>query len=271
MFGNMFSDITVDRNDSSGVTQKTVPVPIAYGPKEKWLARLRGDPSIQRQVAITLPRMSFEVTSISYDSTRAQNRLNKNTNIGVGNNTLRTQYEPSPYNITVSLYAMFANNDDAMQVVEQILPFFQPEWTSTIVPIPEMGISYDIPTVLNDMSIEDTYDGDFETRRAIIYTFTFTIKGKLFGPISNKGIIRRTLVDLTVPSTYTASGNVIISTTEGPHTRITVTPGLLANGSPTTNSAASVAISTINANSNYGISIDSEDFFDGINRHLHDR
>lgn len=269
MFGNMFNDIYISRKNNAGTRIQTIKVPIAYGPREKWLARLRGDPNLDREVGVQLPRLSFEITNMAYAPNRTLNRMQKNVAISDGNNTLRQQYVPVPYDLSVSLYGMFAGNEDAVQVVEQILPFFRPEWTNSVKLVPSMGQYYDVPTILNDMSIEDSYDADFQTRRAIIYTFNFTVKGLLFGPVTKQGVIRRTLVDFTIPSSNTATGNLTISsasTNEGPQSRITITPGLLANGSPTTNSTASIAITSISANDTYGVAVDHENFFDGIAR-----
>jgi hypothetical protein len=267
----MFNDVDIVRYNKTGQRVQTIRVPIAYGPREKYLARITQDPNLNRPVAIQLPRLSFEITTMSYAPTRALNKLQRNTAIGVGANTLRSQFTPVPYDINIALYGMFANNEDAVQVVEQILPFFRPEWTHSIKLIPSMGEFYDIPTVLNDMSIEDTYDSDFQTRRSIIYTFNFTVKGYIFGPVSNRGVIKRTILDLTIPSQTDADGNIIISAQEGPQSKITLTPGLLANGSPTANSSASVSLSSITSNSNYGFAFDSELFFDGVNRHNHEK
>jgi hypothetical protein len=154
---------------------------------------------------------------------------------------------------------MFANQEDAVQVVEQILPFFRPEWTHTLTLVPEIGDKYDIPTVLTYLVIEDSYEADFQTRRAIIYTFTFTVKGYLFGPTSNRGVIKRTLIDLSANNIVSSPNNV----------RVDIGPGLLANGSPTTNATASIASSLISANSDYGYTFEKEDYFDGIDRHGH--
>ena len=259
MFGNMFNDIDIVRYDSTGTPTQTIRVPIAYGPREKFLARLRTDPNLDRDVAVQLPRLSFEMTNMSYDGTRALNKLQRNTSIGTSNDALRTQSVPVPYNFDFVLSAMFSNNEDAVQVVEQILPFFRPEFTHSVKLVPEMGEFYDIPTVLSDMQIEDTYEADFQTRRAIIYTFNFTVKGYIFGPVSKKGVIKRTIVDI--------SANNIVDTPF--NNRVILTPGLLANGSPTTNATASIATSQISANSDYGLAFESENYFDGIDRHGH--
>lgn len=259
MFGNMFNDIDVVRYNNAGNAEKTIRVPIAYGPKEKFLVRLNTDPDLNRQVAIQLPRLSFEITNISYAADRGFNKLVRNVSQTSNPNVVKNSFSPTPYDINFSLYAMFAHQEDAVQVVEQILPFFRPEWTHTLRLIPEIDDTYDIPTVLNDLSIEDTYEADFQTRRAIIYTFNFTVKGYLFGPLSNKGVIKRAIVDLSANSIVGVPNNV----------RLDINPGLLANGSPTTNATASIATSQISANSDYGYTFEKEDYFDGIDRHGH--
>jgi hypothetical protein len=264
MFGNMFNDINVVRYNNAGQAVQAIRVPIAYGPREKFLARLDQDPTLSKEVAIQLPRLSFEITNMSYSSNRALNKMVRNSTAGTGTNSLKTQFAPVPYDINIQLSGMFANQEDAVQVVEQILPFFRPEWTNSVKIVPEIDDYYDVPTVLNSMTIEDTYDSDYQTRRAIIYTFDFTVKGYIFGPVSNKGVIKRTIIDIT----NNASADPI-GTEAGPQKKIILTPGLLANGQPTSNSAASVALSSINANSNYGYAFDSYDYFDGINRHDH--
>jgi hypothetical protein len=265
MFGNMFNDIDVVRFNNAGDAVQTLRVPIAYGPKEKFLARLRQDPDISPSVSTTLPRLSFEITGFNYDPVRQMNKQNRITSIGSGNNSLRSGFAPSPYNIDVSLYGMFANNEDAVQVVEQILPYFRPEWTNSVKIVPSLGIYVDVPTVLQGMTMEDTYEADFQTRRAIIYTFNFTVKGYIYGPVTNKGLITRTKVDFHIPTANTATGNVIVNTSDFEVERVTLTPGLLANGSPTANSSASVNRSAISANSTYGFAFDTDNFFTGNN------
>jgi hypothetical protein len=261
MFGNMFNDIDVVRFNKAGESTQQIRVPIAYGPKEKFLAKLRSDPDGRREIAMVLPRLSFEIESMLYAPERVLARSNKQVGKGGGNNTLRQTWTPAPYDIDMVLYGMFANNEDAVQVVEQILPYFRPEWTNSIKIVKELNQYVDVPTVLTGMTIEDTYDGDFDTRRAIIYTFQFRIKGYIFGPVTNRGIIRRAYVNQFIPSSNTATGNVVISTTDDKLQKITLTPGLLANGQPTSNSSASVPINQISANSNYGFAFDREDFF----------
>ena len=261
MFGNMFNDIDVVRFNNSGESTQQIRVPIAYGPKEKYLVKLRSDPDGRREIAMVLPRLSFEMQQMTYSPERVMNRQNKQIGKGGGNNTLRQTWTPAPYDIEMVLYAMFANNEDAVQVVEQILPYFRPEWTNSVKIVPELNTYVDVPTILTGMTIEDSYDGDFESRRAIIYTFNFTVKGYIYGPVTNRGIIRRTLINQFIPTSNTATGNVIVSTSDTKQQRLTLTPGLLANGQPTANSSASVPISQISANTNYGFAFDREDFF----------
>lgn len=257
MFGNMFNDLEVGRYNSSGQLIQSIAVPISYGPKEKFLARMREDPNLNRPFSTVLPRLSFEILNVSYDATRSYNKMNRILNTSSGGDVLKTQNTPAPYDINMVLYGMFANNEDAVQVVEQILPFFRPEWTHSIKITSDMNEYFDVPTILDDMSIEDSYEADFQTRRAIIYTFNFTIKGYMFGPVRNKGVIKRTKVTATSLDTNRYRDSF---------SRITTTPGLLANGSATESSTASVPISQIDANSNYGFAFDQEDYFDVINR-----
>lgn len=261
MFGSMFNDIDIVRYDKNGNRTQGIRVPIAYGPKEKFLARLNQDPSLDRQVATQLPRMSFEITDMAYAPTRTVNKMQRNTSAGTNNQSLSSQFAPVPYDISITLSAMFSNNEDAVQVVEQILPYFKPEFTHSVKLVPDMDQYYDIPTVMQGMTIEDTYEADFQTRRAIIYSFQFVVKGYIFGPVSSKGTIKRTVVDFNV-----AEGDTLVDTSKGPNKRVTLTPGQLANGSPTTSSSDSVPIESISANSTYGFAFDSEDFFDGETR-----
>jgi len=261
MFGNMFNDIDVVRYNSAGTAIQTLRVPIAYGPKEKYLARIRQDANLDRGLAAVLPRLAFEITGFSYDSARAMNKQNRITSIGSSNTGLRSSFAPAPYNIDITLYGMFANNEDAVQVVEQILPYFKPEWTNSVKIVPSLGVYVDVPTILTGIQLEDTYEADFQTRRAIIYTLNFTVKGYIYGPVTNKGVITRTITDFIIPTANTATGDVVINTSDFEAERVTLTPGLTSAGLPTANSSASVDRSQISANSNYGFAFDTEFFF----------
>lgn len=189
-FGSLFSDIYIDRKQGNSVTGPTVQrlqIPISYAPKEKWLVRIEQDPTLTNHTYISLPRMSFEITGYSYDSSR---RLSKAQKIGCVTSTGSSDTAtPVPYNIDISLYIITKTQEDAMQIIEQILPTFGPEYVMSIKAVPEMNIIQDIPIALNSVSVSDEYDGDFETRRFVIHTLTFTIKLNLYGAIaSNKRI-----------------------------------------------------------------------------------
>ena len=263
MFGRMFNDIDVVRYNN-GNAEQTIRVPIAYGPSEKWLTRLDEDPGLNKSVAIQLPRLGFEMISMNYDPSRALNKMTKSSSPSTYTNSVSSQYTPVPYNFNISLTGMFSFQEDAVQVAEQIIPFFRPEWTMSLKLLDSIPDYYDIPTVLNNMSMEDTYESDFMSRRAIIYTWDFTVKGYLFGPVRNKGVIKRTVIDISNNSTADPIGTEV-----GPDKKITLTPGLLANGSPTSNTSASVPLANISANSNWGYAFENEDYFDGKNRHEH--
>lgn len=251
MFGTMFNDIDVQRFDVNGNRIQSIRVPIAYGPKEKFLIRLAQDPNLSKDVAISLPRMSFEITSMNYNSTRKLPSTHKNIKTITGDeNKLKSQYVPVPFDITIALSVYVKNADDGVQILENILPFFTPEWTNTVNMIPEMGLKMDIPVVFNDVSTEDTYEGDFSTRRALIHTLNFTIKGYLFGPVRTQGIIKRSIVQ-----TYIQYAN-----TAGLAMRHTVTPGLTANGTPTTDANISIPIKDIKADDDWGY-VENKEFF----------
>ena len=195
-FGTTFNNIQLVRKDNDGNITQTMKVPLAYGPRQKWLVRLNEDADLSKQVAVTLPRIGFEIQNLSYDPARKLNRVQKFKKVkGSNSNRLDTQYMPVPYNLSVQLYVMAKQSDDALQIVEQILPFFQPDYTLTINDMADMGIKRDVPIVLNDISYEDNYQGDFETRRALIYTFDFSVKFYLYGPVTSSGVIKTVQVD----------------------------------------------------------------------------
>ena len=197
-FGTLFNNIQIVRKNSAGTVVQAMKVPLAYGPQQKFLARINADPALGAKVAVTLPRLGFEMTGITYDPTRKLNRVQKFRKVKTSANDsdkLDTQYMPVPYNINFTLYAMAKNSDDALQIVEQILPFFQPDYTLTINDMADMGIKRDVPIILNDVSYEDNYQGDFTERRAIIYTLGFTAKFYLYGPVTSTSVIKTVQVD----------------------------------------------------------------------------
>jgi len=197
-FGTLFNNIQIVRKNSSGAVVQSMKVPLAYGPQQKFLARLNSDPSLASKVAVTLPRLGFEMNGITYDPSRKLNRVQKFRKVKKSADNadkLDTQFMPVPYNIAFTLYAMAKNSDDALQIVEQILPYFQPDYTLTINDMADMGIKRDVPIILNDVSYEDNYQGDFTERRAIIYTMTFTAKFYLYGPVTSSSVIKTVQVD----------------------------------------------------------------------------
>ena len=195
-FGTTFNNIQLVRKDNDGNITQSMKVPLAYGPQQKWLVRLNEDADLSKQVAITLPRIGFEIQQLSYDPSRKLNRVQKFKKIKTGkSNTLESQFMPVPYNLSVQLYVMAKQSDDALQIVEQILPFFQPDYTLTVNDMADMGIKRDVPIVLNSISYEDNYQGDFETRRALIYTLDFTAKFYLYGPVTSSSVIKTVQVD----------------------------------------------------------------------------
>ena len=195
-FGSMFNDIHLVRKDNSGNVTQSMKVPLAYGPRQKFLARLREDADLTKQVAVTLPRIGFEIAGVSYDPTRKLNRVQKFKKVkGAKAQQLDTQYMPVPYNIDFSLYIMAKQSDDALQIVEQILPYFQPDYTVTINDNTDMGVKRDVPIVLGGVTYEDTYEGDFTSRTTIIYTLTFTAKFYLYGPVTSSKVIKTVQAD----------------------------------------------------------------------------
>ncbi len=198
-FGQIFNNIQIKRRDSNGNISQSIAVPLAYAPKEKFLARLDAQPSLEnREFAITLPRMSFEISGISYDSSRKLTRVQKFKHVKAGKEgkILNYNYTPVPYNISYNLYSFTASAEAGLQIIEQILPFFQPDFTVTVNAIPELNIKRDIPIVLNSVNYEDSYNGDFSQRRAVIYTLGFTAKTYLFGPASTQKVIKETQSDV---------------------------------------------------------------------------
>ena len=223
LFGSLFNKMSITRDDNTGAEIQKLIVPIAYGPYQKFLARITQDAGLDRPAAITLPRMSFEITSLSYDGSRKINsleRLMKNAN---DDGSKSYMYSPAPYNLEFNLYIMTKYAEDGTKILEQILPYFKPEYTFTAKIIDDLP-AIDLPLVLSGVSVEDIYDGDFETRRSLMWTLSFTLKGFFFGPTRESKIIKFAKVDV----------HSVMDLDADPAQRITVQPGLTANGSPTT-------------------------------------
>lgn len=195
-FGTLFNQIYIVHKDGAGNNNSQIRVPIAYGPMQKFLARIEQQPNLNKPVQITLPRMSFEMTSIQYDPTRKASLTQ--TFKACENGNIKKVFMPVPYNLGFELNILCKLNDDALQIVEQILPFFQPAFNLTIDLVDSIGEKRDIPMILDSVSFQDDYEGDFSTRRALIYTLQFTAKTYLFGPVadSSDGLIRKVQVDM---------------------------------------------------------------------------
>lgn len=220
-FGRLFSDIYIDRKQGDSVTGSTVQrlqVPLSYAPKEKWLVRLDQQPDIENNVTlISLPRMSFEINGYTYDSGRKLNRMQQITTDS-SNSTKPAVYSPVPYNIDVSLYVITKTQEDGMQIIEQILPTFTPEYTLQLNMVPEMGITMDVPVILNSVSVVDEYDGAFTERRFVTHTLSFQMKLNLYGPVSGQGVITQVNANIGQTEadganrTYVAEGDVTTAT-----------------------------------------------------------
>ena len=199
-FGQLFNNIVLQNTSSTGAVTKRIRVPLAYAPKEKFIVRLEQQANLQddRAVSITLPRLGFEITGLSYDATRKLNKMNKTIRVKESENGKKHNFnfKPVPYNINFSLYSFTATAENGLQIVEQILPFFQPEYTVTMNVVPELNLKRDIPIILNNVNYEDTYNGEFTQRRAVIYTLSFTAKTYLYGPMSNQKVIKEVQADL---------------------------------------------------------------------------
>jgi hypothetical protein len=190
-FGNMFNNIVIDRRDLNGNVIQNIAIPLAYAPKQKILARIEQQPDVDiNETQIVLPRMSFEMVSLSYDPNRKIAPIQQSRALNNTNNTLNTQYAPTPYNIGVVLYIYAKNQDDGLQIVEQILPYFNPDYNLTLKAIPVLNIKNDLPIILDSITFEDDYEGDLFNRRSIIWTLNFTMKLNFYGPVLRQGFIR---------------------------------------------------------------------------------
>ena len=187
-FGTLFNDITIKQEDS------TVKVPLAYGPTQKFLARLEESPDLNKRTSLTLPRMSFEFTGLQYDSSRKVTTTQQFTvkDKTTGKNTNKA-YMPVPYSMQFELSVMCKLNDDALQIVEQILPYFQPQYNLTVNLLSSMKEKRDIPVILENVTMDDQYEGNFTSRRVLLYTLRFSAKTYLFGPVTSatKDIIKK--------------------------------------------------------------------------------
>jgi len=201
-FGRLFSNIHIDRKQTdplNGTTVQRLHVPLSYAPKEKWLARLDEDPTLENHTLTSLPRISFEIIAYTYDSLRKMNRMQymKNDASSANENGAGLIRTPVPYNIDMSVYVITKTQEDALQILEQILPWFTPEYSMTVNAVDEMGIRLDVPVVLNSVIVSDEFEGTFQERRFVIHTINFQMKVSLFGPQSDQNVIGTTTVSVS--------------------------------------------------------------------------
>ena len=251
VFGTVFNDIYINRLSATGEVLQTLKVPLTYGPKDKVLARLDQNPEMLNQVGIVLPRISFEMTSLEYDTTRKLNTLNKLTKQSATAGTddeVKYQYQPVPYDMQFEMNILVKNSEDGTRIVEQIVPYFTPAFTVSVNVVPEVDGVRDIPIVLNSISSQDEYEGNFEQRRVLIWTLSFTLKGYLYGPTKKSKLIKLAETTFRLPEDV-ATGN----TNNTANTIVVASrPGLTANGVATSNVAASISYDEIISTDDYG-------------------
>jgi hypothetical protein len=251
IFGTLFNNIKIERRNDAGVLEQNFKVPIAYGPREKFLARIQDNPTGIAQTSIKLPRMAFSISSMEYARDRKLQTINKvvSRKDVSGVNTYSKVFNPVPYDIGFKLQILSKTMEDGLRIVEQILPYFAPEWT---VSAKLLGTEFDnvtdIPLILNSVQIEDQYEDTFLTRKVLTFTLEFTMKCYFYGPVTESKIIKLTTVNIYPDTT---ANNGIVTTT--------IRPGLTIDGEPTANADLSVALSQIDETDNYGFIIDIVD------------
>tara|TARA_B110000090_G_scaffold92896_1_gene105032 strand:+ start:2943 stop:5042 length:2100 start_codon:yes stop_codon:yes gene_type:complete len=234
LFGTLFNQLKIERRDNAGTLIQDMIVPLSYAPFQKVLARVNSDPDLlnSRKTAIQLPRMSFEITSLNYDPTRkvgSTQKMRKNAK-AESDSSRSFMYSSVPYNLEFSLYIMTKYSEDATKIMEQIIPFFTPDWTVTAKMVPDLD-AIDIPIILNSVTTEDLYEGDFETRQTVLYTLTFTLKGQYFGPERKQKVIKFIDIDMATRTTSDATAEE----------RVTIRPGMDAQGNPLNEDAITAA------------------------------
>ena len=242
-FGSLFNGIEIKHLDSSGNVDDVIKVPLAYGPTQKFLARLEQSADLNKPTAITLPRMSFEFTGLQYDGTRkvTTTQTFKSQSVGIAT-AIRKTYMPVPYNMSFELSIFTKLNDDMLQIVEQILPYFQPAYTLSVNLLDTIGEKRDIPIVIENVTMQDDYEGNYSTRRSLLYTIRFTAKTYLFGPVgdttkASKDLIKKVRVgyvqdDSSTPTrdlTYTVIPRATKSYTDNVVTNLAEDVGTTTN------------------------------------------
>jgi len=251
LFGTLFNQLKIERKDNAGNLVQSMIVPISYAPFQKVLARVAQDPDLlnSRTQSIRLPRMSFEITSLLYDPIRKVNSTNKiRKSVSEVDASRGIQYAPVPYNIDFSLYIMTKYSEDATQIMEQIIPFFTPDFTPSVKLLDDLDMTLDIPIILESIESEDTYEQGYQERRSLTWRLGFTMKGYFFGPVSQKKVIKFVEVNMHDSLTSTDAFE-----------KITVQPGLTANGDPTTDINQTVPYADIEFEDNWDYIVRIED------------
>ena len=228
-FGNMFNNITIQREDANGNMVQLQKVPLSYSPKQKFLTKIRQQPNVDVQnVQVLLPRMGFEMISLEYDPNRKISPIQQSRTIN-SSTAANAQYAPTPYNINVILYVYAKNQDDGLQVIEQILPYFNPDYNLTIKAVPDLDIKNDMPIILSSIGFEDDYEGDLTTRRSIIWTLSFVLKLNFYGPVSKQGIIRKATSNIFNDKELITQQQIITVQTDPTTANVTDSFGYLEN------------------------------------------
>jgi hypothetical protein len=270
VFGNYFNNITIKRNLEDGTLIADFKVPLQYAAKEKMIVRLNSDPNLDRPYSALLPVMSFELTAqaLQYDANRKLNTVGRNVvRHDADKNKFKVLYNPVPYDINFSLFVYVKNQEDGHKIIEQILPFFTPDWTATVELIAEMNEIKDIPLVLTGVGMQDVYDNDFKERRMLIWTLQFVMHGWLYGPVRNKPMIKFTRETYsiatnmpianaaanTTSSTNYMAGDIGSESEAGSPVDVMYTqPGLTPDGKPTTSMNESIDWRLIDVNDDFG-------------------
>ena len=193
-FGTLFNNIEHRKYDNAGAVIEAEKVPLAYGPQNKFLTRLEQNPTVDKKVAITLPRLYFEMSGITYDSSRKIAPTQKYKTIIQGEDEVRIQYVPVPYNMEFELGIIAKSQDTGLQILEQILPYFQPNFNITLNMIPDMNEKKDVSIILNSINYADDWDDNFLDRRSIVWTLMFTAKSFIYGPFNKSDVIKKAIV-----------------------------------------------------------------------------
>ena len=263
-FGRIFSNIRITRNDpTTGNQTALIRVPLDYSGRDKNLLRAKIQPGSEEELKcppgfLVFPHLGFELTSIAYDPDRNMGIMGKRVAKDDANlNKLLRQWNPAPYNFGFSLYVMSKNIEDSNKIVEQILPFFRPTFTSSLLLIPEIGIVEDIPITLDAVNFEDQFRGELTERRNVFWTLTFTMHAYMHGPVLSKPIVK-------VSNTNIFAGEP--STTNTAATTISVTPGLDANGAATSNASATIPYANIAVDDTFGYIVSWTDETDSLDQ-----